>query len=169
MLLPYLHTHPDSAPPPQMPSASGGVCTCRDEQTVALEGRGLLSRFSCIEHMTFLARALYSNELWITQRPCRPSVHLLSTVVSHEMCHFTSTGAQLCRDHCRWPSLCRTVSRRVCLRGFQRSKGRMLKYKFHSIIKLFPLGRSSVWLGLTRPHQTAREIIIYERNKTAVL
>lgn len=57
-------------------------------------------------------------------------------------------------------SLCRTVSRRVCLRGFQRNGGRklsLLKYKFNSI-KLFPLGEVLHGLSLhVRAHQKVWE------------
>lgn len=57
-------------------------------------------------------------------------------------------------------SLCRTVSRRVCLGGFQRNGGRklsLLKYKFNSI-KLFPLGEVLHGLSLhVRAHQKVWE------------
>lgn len=79
--------------------------------TVALEGKRSAVQLSHVGHMTFAVRSLCSNELWIAQWPRRPSVHMLSTVVSHQMCHFTSPGAQLCRAHYRWPSLFLSVGR----------------------------------------------------------
>lgn len=82
-------------------------------ETVALESKRSDVQLSRVGHMTFAARSLRSNELWITQWPRRPSVHMLSTVVSHQMCHFTSPGAQLCRAHYRWPSLFLSVGRKA--------------------------------------------------------
>lgn len=105
--------------------------------------------FSCNEHMTFPARALCSNELWITQWPCRPSVQMLSTMVSHEMYHFTSAGAQMCGDHCRWPYLFLSVGQWA--EAYASEAFREMgagSWHVNLIPSDFPLGRSLAWLGL---------------------
>lgn len=123
--------------------ASCSICMGLGEQTVALEGKRWAVQLSRVMN------TWPSNELWITQWPCRPSVHMLSTMVSHEMYHFTSAGAQMCGDHYRWPYLFLSVGQwaEVYASEAFREMGAG-SWNVNLIPSDFPLGRSLAWLGL---------------------